>query len=387
MNILWHGVAPFIYSGYGNLTKNIALRIGQVYPTLITCYYGLHVGGSLRIAGVRVLPTTEQNWGEISVKHYINKFSIDLPILASDFWPFRWFAELPNSFFYGPIDSEDYIEDDIQTMKLYSHFVPCSQFGAKVYKKLTKRNPTAVIPHGVDTSIFKPYSKVKSRKLFNLPKKKFIIGIVSANSDLEPRKGWDDIFYAISQFLERNPREKKNLFVFAFTKPTDSRGFDLTQMTKKLGLKKYVRFPELLAQTVGLPDFEMAKLYSSFDVLLNASRREGFCLPVLEAQACGTPVIASNSSALPELVKGHGWLVKMKELAFTPRGWKCYRVDREDLVSKLEDAYFSEKKRKEFSLKAREFAKQYDWEKLFREKWLPLLEKLSNKSLNMISSK
>jgi len=386
MNILWHGVAPFIYSGYGTLTKNIALRIGQIYPTIITCYYGLHTGGSLRIAGVRVLPVTEHNWGEYSVKHYLEKFNIDLPILASDFWPFRWFAELPNSLFYGPIDSYDYTEEDKETMQLYSYFIPCSKFGAKVYRKVTKREPFEIIPHGVDTKIFKPYPKSECRKLFNLPQDKFIIGIVSANSDPEPRKGWDDIFYAISQFLKKHREERKNLLVFAYTKPTDTRGYNLVKMAKKLGLKKNVVFPEHLAQTVGLPDFEMAKLYSSFDLLLNASRREGFCLPVLEAQACGVPVIASNSSALPELVKGHGWLVKMGDIVFVPRGWKCRKVDREDLIEKLEDAYFSPEKRAKFSRKGREFALQFDWEKLFKEKWIPTLERLNDKGLNIISS-
>lgn len=386
LNILWHGVAPFIYSGYGNLTKNIALRIGQLYPTVVSCYYGLHLGGSLRIAGVRILPTSEYNWGEKEVKCYLKKFHIDLPILASDFWPFKWFAQLPSSMFYGPIDSSDYIEEDIETMKRFSYFIPCSRFGARVYKRLTKRAPVEVIPHGVDTKIFRPYPKEECRRIFCLPRKKFIIGIVAANSDPEPRKGWDDLFIALSEFLKRNPIEKRKLLIFAFTRPSDERGYSLQNLVKKLGLTKNILFPEYLPQIVGLPEQEMAKLYSCFDLLLNASRREGFCLPILEAQSCGVPVIASNTTAIPELVKGHGWLVKMKDLVFAPRGWKCRKVDREDLVEKLEDAYFSASKRREFSFKARKFALKYDWELLFKSKWVPLLENLSSKDLNKIAS-
>jgi len=378
MNILWHGVAPFIYSSYGNLTRNIALKVGQIYPTVISCYYGLHTGGSLRINGVRVLPASGYNWGEKEVKHFIEKFKIDLPILVSDFWPFSWFAKLPASTFYGPIDSSDYTKEDEETMKTFSYFIPCSEFGARVYRQVTKKEPLEVIPHGVDTKIYKPYSKVKCRKLFSLPRKKFIIGIVAANSDPEPRKGWDDMFVALSEFLRRNPSEKRRLLVFAFTDPSDERGISLTNLAKKLGLEKNVMFPEYLPRIVGLPDQEMAKLYNCFDLLLNASRREGFCLPILEAQACGVPVVASNTTAIPELVKGHGWLVKMKDLVFSPRGWRCRRVDREDLVEKIEDAYFSDSKRKEFSKRARTFALKYDWDLLFKEKWLPVLEKLSS---------
>ena len=386
LNILWHGVAPFIYSGYGVLTKNIALRISKVYPLIISCYYGLHPGGSLRIGGVRILPASGYNWGEKEVKCYIKKFKIDLPILATDFWPFYWFAKLPSSTFYGPVDSSNYTEEDEKVMKTFTYFIPCSKFGAQVYKEITKKEPLEVIPHGVDTKIFRPYSKLKCRKLFSLPKRKFIIGIVAANSDPEPRKGWDDMFVALSEFLERYPAERRRLLVFAFTDPNDERGISLTNLVTKLNLEKNVIFPEYLPQIVGLPDQEMAKLYNCFDLLLNASRREGFCLPILEAQACGVPVVASNTTSIPELVNGHGWLVKMRDVVFAPRGWKCRKVDREDLVKKIEDAYFSDSKRKEFGKKARKFALNYDWDLLFENKWLPLLEKLSSKSLNKIAS-
>jgi len=385
--ILWHGVAPFVSSGYGILSKHLALRIGQYYPLLISCYYGLDPGASLRINGIRVLPTTEQNWGEYSVKHYIQKFKITLPILASDFWPFYWFASLPNSMCYGPIDSEDYSEEDIKCLKTYSYFIPCSEFGGKVYEKLTGRKPTMVIPHGVNLEVFHPYPKEEARKIFGLPRKKFIFGVVAANSDPEPRKGWDDLFFAFSQFLKRNKQEKKNVLLFAFTKPSDRRGLNLPEIAKKLGLEKHVLFPEHLAQMAGLPEREMAKLYSCFDLFINTSRREGFGLPVLEAQACGIPVIAPHSSSLVELVKGHGWLVKTKEVVFTPRGWPCRKVDREDLIQKIEEAYFEESLRKKYSKLSLDFAKQFDWDLLFREKWLPLLETIKEKNLNKIASK
>ncbi len=386
LRILWHGVAPFVYSGYGNITKNVALRIGQIYPTVISCYYGLHPGGSLRIHGIRVLPTIEKNYGEYSVKHFIKKFKINLPILASDFWPFPWFALLPNSMFYGPIDSYSYIEKDIQCMKTYSFFVACSKFGGRVYKKLTKRNPTAIIPHGVDLNIFRPYPKEECKKLFNLKKRKFVIGIVAANNDPEPRKGWDDIFITLERFFEKFPKEKKKITIFAYTDPGRDMGLNLYEIAKRCKLEKNVIFPEHLVQIVGLPDFEMAKLYSTFDLFLNASRREGFCIPILEAQACGVPVIAANTSALPELVKGHGWLVKTKERVFTPRGWECKKIDRDDLLEKLEEAYFNIKLRQKYSKLSRQFSLNYSWNKIFKEQWLPLLEDIQRNNLNKITS-
>lgn len=56
-------------------------------------------------------------------------------------------------------------------------------------------------------------------------------------------------------------------------------------------------------------DFEMPYLYSACDVFLHTSEYEGFGLPVLEAMACGCPVVCSNATSLPEVVENGGILV------------------------------------------------------------------------------
>lgn len=55
----------------------------------------------------------------------------------------------------------------------------------------------------------------------------------------------------------------------------------------------------------GVSDGALRAAYTNAAFFLNTSMHEGFCLPVVEAQSCGTPVIASNRSALPE-VAGDG---------------------------------------------------------------------------------
>lgn len=68
----------------------------------------------------------------------------------------------------------------------------------------------------------------------------------------------------------------------------------------------------------GFPDSELPLLYSSAELFVFPSLYEGFGLPPLEAMACGTPVITSNASSLPEVVGDAGIMVdprSVEELA------------------------------------------------------------------------
>ena len=60
---------------------------------------------------------------------------------------------------------------------------------------------------------------------------------------------------------------------------------------------------------------DLAAIYSSADLFVYPSLYEGFGLPVLEAMACGTPVITSNLSALPEIAGDSAVLVSPRNEA------------------------------------------------------------------------
>ena len=77
----------------------------------------------------------------------------------------------------------------------------------------------------------------------------------------------------------------------------------LYKRIEDLGLKGRVQFLGFV------PDEDLPALYSAARVFAFPSIYEGFGLPPLEAMACGTPVVAANTSSIPEVVGGAGLLV------------------------------------------------------------------------------
>jgi glycosyltransferase involved in cell wall biosynthesis len=75
------------------------------------------------------------------------------------------------------------------------------------------------------------------------------------------------------------------------------------ELVDRLDLRDHVRFPGYI------PTGDLASWYSAATAFFYPSRYEGFGLPVAEAMACGTPVVTSTESSLPEVVGEAGLLV------------------------------------------------------------------------------
>ncbi len=159
-----------------------------------------------------------------------------------------------------------------------------------------------VIYEGVDPR-FKPNSNAHSsaaiREKYRLPER-FILHV----GTIEPRKNLPLMFEALTA-----PQTRDVSLVIAgktgwLTEPIFAR-------VNALGVHDRVRF------TGYIPDEDLPDLLSAATVLVMPSRYEGFGLPVLEAMACGTPVIAANTSSLPE-VGGEAALYAPPD---DPRSW------------------------------------------------------------------
>ena len=118
-------------------------------------------------------------------------------------------------------------------------------------------------------------------------------------------------------------------------------------LARRLGLADSVRF-------LGhVPQADLPALYSAADLFVFPSLYEGFGLPALEAMACGTPVVASNVSALPEVVGDAA-------LQVPP-------LDVEALADAVERLLRDDRLRSDLRERGLERARQFSWEKAARQ--------------------
>jgi len=146
-----------------------------------------------------------------------------------------------------------------------------------------------VIYQGLDAERFKPLPTSAVKNFLGhrgLPKKYFIFV-----GTLEPRKNLVTLLKAFCDIKKQNKESHKLLVV-------GEKGWhyrDIFQMVASLDISREVIFLGYV------PEEELPYLYNGADLLLYPSLYEGFGLPILEAMACGTPVITSNISSLPEV--------------------------------------------------------------------------------------
>jgi glycosyltransferase involved in cell wall biosynthesis len=231
-------------------------------------------------------------------------------------------------------------------------------------------------PHAIDTKVYKPTYKIGAHEIneyLGLKPETFVVGVVAANkaSGLVHRKAYGELILAFSIFAKDKPDAVLYLHTDSFGL---SGGWNLLAILSSLGVKKeQVIFPNPQDYRFGLSQTNLAALYTRMDVLLAPSLGEGFGVPSVEAQSCGTRVIGSNWAATPDLVSPDSWLTdgQLSWDAGQDAWWMTPNVS--SLVNALEESYKAERGTSQVAI---DFASQFDVEKVWTESWLPILRKL-----------
>jgi len=198
-----------------------------------------------------------------------------------------------------------------------------------------------VIYHGCSCDMFpdcdeETWREVRSR--LGLSERPFILFVGGA----EPRKNHQVLFEAFAQ----SPKLIEELSLVAIGDET-VRDTSLRQTTQALGLSEVVTCPGFLSTA------DLRVVYSKAVALVFPSLYEGFGMPLLEAMACGTPIITGQDTALPEVAGDAALYVNVQ--------------DSEQLGAVLEKLVDDSDLQEQLRKKGFERVKHFSWERAARE--------------------
>lgn len=215
-----------------------------------------------------------------------------------------------------------------RALKKVDRIIAISNFTKKEIIRLLKiqEDMIDVVYQGVDHTLYAPMDKDECKRHFGLKTEEKHILYVASNDEHKRVELAKAVFEEI-----KNCREDVRLIKAGYSQKLTGEG---------------------IISMSWLDEKDMPKLYNSADVYLHTSEYEGFGLPVLEAMACGVPVVTSNKASLPEIVGDAGVLVDLDE--------NCVYEFSENILRILDRNPRPDKK-------ALERAKQFSWEKTAEE--------------------
>lgn len=180
-------------------------------------------------------------------------------------------------------------------------FVTCSNWLRSIAKQshILHDQKVISIPNPIDTELFKPQPKDKTRLNLHLPTDKYLILFGAANM-LDKRKGLLYLIDALEFIKKKYPNEAKKIELVVFGKANQN-------MTDLLPMKSY-NLSYISTQQ------QIAEVYSIADLFVLPSLEDNLPNTVMEAMACGTPVVAFNIGGIPQMVdhKQNGYLATYK---------------------------------------------------------------------------
>ncbi len=391
---------PWLSSAYGRIADELAgQRLSINHEIAIFATVGLSDGAVEINQGGRTIivypPLNRDDFtGQDIVERHIQDFKPDMFWTWGDVWPFMKVAQLASQrrFIWGvwayvDFEWDGFYSSPLSNLLSASFVVPTSKW---LERRLRAGLPSDVVKPtigpGVNVENFKPLigtkdedgtdiTKARLRRSVQFDEDAFVIGLVQMNQ--VERKPFEDQLKGVKMFVDANPDIKTTLYLH--TLHAAQGGFDLPTLISELGLAERTRMADgykWLKGILGYGDLGMCKLYNGMDVLLNATSGESPGMPILEAQACGVPVLATDFTAMPEYV-GAGHMVKVRDTFRPPEHPKIIKAlpDPASICENLERILNAGKE--SYSDKARTFALKHSWDKCAAE-WQRTLSEIEH---------
>lgn len=375
MKILLHSNLPGSPSGYGQQAALFVPRIASLgHEVAVSAFYSTH-DTPPEWEGHKVYPPGRRGYGEDVLAQHARHFGADLVITLMDVWALG--AEPVRELRAAGVKVAQWMPVDCSPLSMAdravleeSRAVPIamSRFGERMLTDAGFK--PLYVPHGIDCSVFKPPEDRKALREAMGIADQFVVGINAANKELT-RKAWPEQMAAFARLHKRHPGTR----LYAHTVRAVPGGLDLGVVAQEIGIKPAVMWSDQDLMKDGLiTPAQMAATTGAADLWSGCSMAEGFGLPVLEAQACGTPTVVTDWSAMSEV--GCGWKVGGEPMwAPLHHAWWC-KPSIGAIARAYEKAYERGPSYQAKARQAREHALTYDADRVLKDWWVPCLEHL-----------
>ena len=342
---------PTATTGYGRVARRLAL-------TFRGAGHEVAVMGAGYAGGPHELPYPVMPWRNLSTEQIVQCARADLPdvlLTIGDPWMFEQLASKRQGsrwkwIAYFPIDGRPLPGEWKPWIEAVEVPVVFSQFTRELVKEATGVTPP-LIYHGVDTKVFAPMDK-EAAKVKAHVNGHFVVGTVARN---QQRKNLPALVKAFARFAA----DKPDAILYLHTQVVGD--YNMLELVRRFGVEDKTRVTEGLGTDRGVPDAMLATVYNAVDVFVLPTMAEGFGLPIIEAQACGTPVLATDFSACSELLPDPIQRLKVKETLIMRRNLEQAIVDIDDIVEKLNHLYTHREELRDLGHRCHAFAQQFDW--------------------------
>jgi glycosyltransferase involved in cell wall biosynthesis len=349
-------------------------------------WYGLQSGLHFH-QGFTIYPAGNDPYGNDIIGPHMKHFGANVLFSLIDVWVLRSTSQsiAPALFCpWFPVDHDPIPARVLDSLAGAHTPLTYAKWGHEMCNKLGIAN--TYIPHGIETGIYRVFpdrDKVREFKAkFTKRDDTHLTLMVAANKGYPPRKAFPEQLQGWAAFAKDKPHAKLHIH----TEPTPVYGgIDFGALIADLGIADKVTFPDRYENFMGYPQERLALLYNTADMFLGASMSEGFGIPLIEAQATGTPVITTNFSAMPELVRW-GEAVEPMARFWTPMNAWQVLPDPKQITETLEryHALWLDAGR-DWPLSTRLAAQnaihsEYSWDTIVREQWAPLMTRLAEEA-------
>lgn len=383
MRILWHSTAPWGPSSYSVLTgRTVPDLVRMGHEVVVSTWYGLQ--GALMpwqikprgepkgatVGTVKVLPCFNgANYGVDTLLAAYEWAKADVCISCMDAWVLPPMLTSRMTFApWLPVDHDPCPQGIVDSVRAAAYPMTYSRWGAEVLRSAGVE--AHYVPCSADASVFVPLDKAAARKRLDMPAKAgFVASMVAANKDSSDRKGFSEALQGFAKFAQAH--DDAYLYIHTFWNGP----INIGNLAQRCGIADRVIQCDQFGYLMGLfDDAYMRAVYAASDLLLNPAKSEGFGLPLLEAQMCGTPVAATDFSTTDELLFA-GW--KIPGQRHWSMGAESFRLlaSVDGVADVLEEAYRA-RGSETLAKQARRGASALDTKRVVEEFWRPALSEI-----------